>query len=152
MLITPLKTVVIALKSRKKFSLLFRGVSFAALGDDEVWSRYLYCKHYDCTSKAERYSRERDGIKIQQNWGWTSTILSCTTNSLLFDSPGIEFSVFWTRNLVPSRFREQLSSSSHAMCVDATSQFKLQEQKSFLLFRKSISVLIVLWRISSSEF
>lgn len=89
MLITPLKTVVIALG--KIF--LFHGVSFAAFGDDEVRSRYLYCKHYDCTSKAndtrERWRNKIKNVKIAVELQPSFALLVQARNTPQFRSSSI---------------------------------------------------------------
>lgn len=108
---------------REKF--LLHSVSFAALGDDEVRSRYLCCKHYDCTSKPND-TRERcwNNIKIVK----IAVEVQHTTISLLFDA-GIEF-----RSVLNTQFSsfslQRAIIVIISLCATST-ELKLQEQKSF---------------------
>lgn len=123
MLITPLKTVVIALKEKHFYSTVCHLQRLVMMR----WEAGTYFANITIALQKQTILARDGEIKNCENCGWTSTIVR-STNSLLSVLQELNFSFLNTQF---SSFSLQRAIIVIITCyVCATSQFKLQEQRS----------------------
>lgn len=111
---------------------LFHGVSFAVLGwwwGEKVLILQTLRLHF--TNKLYSRDGNKNCTKLRLNFNHFSTLFKRSTNSLLFDLQELNFQFQNTQFSSFSLHRAIIVIITCFVC--ATSQFKLQEQKKFLL-------------------